>query len=446
MKLSRTDVANTKYLLLCCAVSALLCIAQISDNTLLIVACLCCFLALAARSYFKKMALPVMLFFLPWSPLLKVENGTMSMFTVALLMVTFLAFVYHRARILIPSIILFGLTLISKLLGGYAFDNTYILVMALLFFFPALAGEIDRYDFFTLTLFFVVGIVSAALSAQQLVVFPGIAEFIDVYVFERVSVTRLSGYYGDSNFYSAHITAAMSGVLLMILQEKRRGRLFFLIISAVILLYCGLLSGSKSFVLVIIGVLVLWVGKILFSRGKATSKVMMILSVAVIAVFVMSSTLFADLIDMIIVRFGPNSDATSFTSGRAEIWMNYLNVFVEDFKILMMGAGISPAYVEGRASHNTIIQIVFQIGLLGIPFLIAWVMVFVKKCFRFSSYRKTDFMSIVILLFGVFAPWISVDMLLFNEFFLMQFFVCSGIFRLEQKTSGDSSVKTGLGR
>ena len=39
-----------------------------------------------------------------------------------------------------------------------------------------------------------------------------------------LTITRLSGYYGDPNFYSAHITAYLAGILMLLSREKNRLR------------------------------------------------------------------------------------------------------------------------------------------------------------------------------------------------------------------------------
>ena len=61
--------------------------AQVLNNPYILIPCLMCFLALTAWTAIKSMALPVLLFFLPFSALLKIRPGTVSFYTIALLMV-----------------------------------------------------------------------------------------------------------------------------------------------------------------------------------------------------------------------------------------------------------------------------------------------------------------------------------------------------------------------
>ena len=53
------------------------------------------------------------------------------------------------------------------------------------------------------------------------------------------------------------------------------------------------------------------------------------------------------------------------TTGRSDIWKMYYNVFKEDIKIFLIGAGISvPGYMY-RSAHNFFIEIIYHIGIVG---------------------------------------------------------------------------------
>ena len=80
-----TDIGGGGTLFGCLLIALLLCIVQISGSKMLIAACLAAFLAFHFWSCFQNDAMCVLLFFLPWSPLLRTDRGSISFFTIALL-------------------------------------------------------------------------------------------------------------------------------------------------------------------------------------------------------------------------------------------------------------------------------------------------------------------------------------------------------------------------
>ena len=135
-------------------------------------------------------------------------------------------------------------TAIAKIIQENDITYSYLFFFAMLLILPCITKFINSNSFHETTFFFALGIITAALSAQQLVVYHNIAQYITVDSY--LTITRLSGYYGDPNFYSAHITACLAGILMLLSREKDRVRQAVLIIVAVLLVYCGMLSASKK--------------------------------------------------------------------------------------------------------------------------------------------------------------------------------------------------------
>lgn len=130
---------------------------------------------------------------------------------------------------------------------------------------------------------------------------PYIAQYIKVDSY--LSITRRCGFYGDPNFYTAHITAAIAGCLVLVADGQRRARTAVLLVLAAVLVYCGFLSGSKSFFLIWVFLMILWVIEICQTKGKLTRKAALILGLLVFLVYVASSSLFRDKINVILTRF-----------------------------------------------------------------------------------------------------------------------------------------------
>lgn len=421
---------NPHYLIWCFIITVWLCIAQIIGTSLLIVPCLLCFLFLVTYASIKGFIFPILLFFLPWSPLLKLEPGGLSFYTFALGIVCVIYLLRKRLALnvycALLAIPIFMITLISRTIEGAAISNSYILFIFLLFLFPAVVDELKyRTDFLQLVTYFSIGIISAALSSQQLVIYSNIARYIDVYVWNVV--TRLSGYYSDPNFYSAQISAALSGVMLLIIKAKEQRKRIFLIIMALVLLYCGLLSASKSFIITIGFILVIWLLRILTMRGSSTGKLLLVIGVAVAVVVVISSDIFSDLWAIVSFRFQQSDNLSGLTTGRSEIWISYFDVLMTDVKLLLIGNGFVNAEVNGHASHNTIIQIIYQFGLIGAAFLAMWEYYFLRGALKRQWSGNIFTTDVIILIIGAFLPWLSLDYVFFDEFFLVPIFVVAGV-------------------
>ena len=138
--------------------------------------------------------------------------------------------------------------------------------------------------------------------------------------------------------------------------------------------------------------------------------------------------MFADALDLIVARFGSDNTISDFTTKRTDIWINYFNHFEENPMVLLFGNGYSnSAMVYGRAAHNTIIQLIFQFGIVGCLFLATWFVCFVKSFVNSFTIQLQSFLSLSIVLIGSIGPWIALDMLFFDEFFIIPIYVFVGL-------------------
>lgn len=437
---------KTVFLCACFLEAFWLLLAQTLGSTMLLLPCLVCFLALVVWAAVQDMAMPVLLFFLPFAALLKVAPGTISFYTLALLVVYGVCVVLKSRQVpivhLIPALLLIAQTLIVKVSYGYSFSNSYILFCATLLLIPFIKQALDgAYDYYWLTLCFTLGVVLAAITSQYLTVYPSIAQYIET--IDMVSYTRHSGYYGDPNFYSAIITTAMSGILVLLSNQGKKSRAIALVLTVLLLVYCGLLSVSKTFLLVAVCLFLFWGADLMFQKGKLSAKLTMIVITIVAICFLLSSTVFTDLIDVALSRFSRDANLSDFTTGRTDLWLNYLRALGSDPKLLLFGSGYTKVEVGGRASHNTIIQMVYQFGLVGSVFLVSWIVCFVRTLLADMRRSRVRLAQVAILLLGAFGPWIALDYLFFDEFFLFIVYVCIALRYLVDQSMATESLMEG---
>lgn len=420
-----TDTGGAGTLFGCLLIALLLCVVQISGSKMLIAACLVAFLAFHFWSCFQNDAMCVLLFFLPWSPLLRTDRGSISLFTIALLVACL--YYWHRDgfrlalyQILVTAFLVVT-TLIAKAIRSNPIENHYLFFFMMLLLFPCVAkGLCGTAGFSRLTLFFACGIIMAALSARQIAAYPNISQYIKVDSY--LKITRLSGYYRDPNFYCAHITACLAGVQLLMSRERRRSRQIVWIGVMMVLVYCGLLSASKSFVVVLACLFLVWV-PVLLTGGHVKRGVAILAGVACAAAVMLLSAAVQDLLRMVVSRFSNVSGVSDLTTHRSEIWRMYLHDISRDPVLMLLGSGYTSVTLGTKASHNTIIQGVFQFGLIGLPVLCAWLVMTLRRASGGSGCRRDAFLLMCV---GVMLPWMALDILFFDEFFLLPVYAVIG--------------------
>jgi len=435
---------NKRYLLGCISISLLLVMMQIRGSSILILACMAAFLALLGWSCVRNYTLPVLLYFLPWSLLMRTSPKSFSFFTLGLVLVCGISVVKKRFRFkryhIISGILLVLLTLFSKLLHGSFISFDYIAFIMLIVLLPVIKEEYqaEQYDFFHSLLYFSLGIILAALLAQRYIHYGNIARYISMHSYS--SIIRMFGFNSDPNFYTAQVTAALGGCFYAILEEKSKRRTTVLGILLVVLMYCGVFSGSKSFVLVSAVMVFLWTVEMMRMRGKTGRKVVLILAAILVALYIASSALFGGWIQIILTRFSFTRDLSSLTTGRTELWKMYIEAILKDWKILFFGQGFTNVKIRDRSSHNTLLQFVYQLGILGTPILLAWIACFFRGATKNQGKKRKWNLKTWILLTGVFVPWLAIDAMFFDEFFLLQWYVFSA---LQSKTDSGACLEPG---
>ncbi len=413
--------------------------AQAVGGMLFLIPCLVMFMALVVWGAFKKRALAILLFFLPFSPLLKLDPDSISVYTLALLAVYLVHVVTGSRNVpiyhLLPAMGLIVTTLLVKVENGFSIDNSYLLFCITLLLVPYIAAEFrQECDLYWLTTTFAAGIALAAVSAQYLVGSSNITQYVNV--MDVLGVVRRSGYFNDPNFYSAHITMALGGVMLLLLNQLRKKEMVTLIVFAVVLIYCGLLAVSKSFLLVILAIALLWAVGLMFQRGKISVKLMVLLCTLVGVYFLLSSAMF----DVLLSRFVGVSNLSAFTTGRTDLWISYIQELKDNPLMLLFGNGYTNVKVGGSASHNTLLQSIYQFGLVGASLLVCWFVFFVRTMLRGVRIHRTKLTQLGLVFIGAFGPWLALDYLFFDELFLFPIYVCAAVRFMAQQEQAESPL------
>ena len=422
MTKSKSAQASANTMLICCAaVAALICVAQISGSTVVIAASLSVFLLFTIWAGIENRVFPVLLFFLPWSPLMKLYVSGISLYTIALLIACGICVVKNKFRLKIYQVVLaagiMALTLTAKVLQTNSISNNYLFFMAMLLLFPCVTKGVEgNISFWHITLFFACGIITAALMAQQAAGYGNISNYIIVDSY--LTITRLSGFYGDPNFYSAHVSACLAGVQLLLGYENSRNRRIILAIITIMLLYCGLLSASKSFIVVSACQFLVWVPILMEKNGRGGNRTRIFMGVLCATAIVITSSAFKELIRIIDDRFAYAANLSQITTGRTELWKMYIDKLTHNGLLAVFGEGYTSVNLNRKASHNTVIQSIYQFGLVGVPLLAAWVYCELKSVID-EARIKIKWKYALLMAIGIALPWMALDILFFDEFFLL---------------------------
>lgn len=178
-------------------------------------------------------------------------------------------------------------------------------------------------------------------------------------------LSRFTGLWNDPNALTVMLVSACC--LCFLAMRSRRMPVPEFLVSCIVLTLFGLMTMSKSCILLMA---VFWAYIFLKRTQLKTSyKVAMLTLVAV--VFVLIYDQMESLIMEILARFTEAEDVSDLTTGRTDLWSMYL----EDMTLStwIFGNGLDCTLPAGRAAHNTILQIVYNVGIIG---GILWFMVF----------------------------------------------------------------------
>lgn len=326
---------------------------------------LCAFALAAAYIVIEKKIYSIyMLFFImPFSPIFKISAGT-SFFTYLELLFVIMYIIRKNMKLsgVEPSILLFIFFLIiNQCLHGVLNITITTRFFVFLFFLVAVVNEEFPNENKNLMLMYITGVITSSLIAMLDSPYFQIAQLSQMKQ-ERVNgvyVTRFSGLYGDPNYYVVNLILAMA--LLIVLFVKKKLSLLQTSILMLFLVYFTSQTGSKSGLFMIAVVAVFFVYQ-LFARGHyiLCSMSTAFLIFALLAIFSGKIEMFSVVLSRLAVS------SAGLTSGRAENkWSVFLAYFLENPLRLVFGRSIAFFELDGNAAHNTYIDLLYELGIVG---------------------------------------------------------------------------------
>lgn len=371
-----------------------------------------------------------LLFLLPFSTILKQAPQGMSFFTV-LFYITILKMLIKRPKIHRQETMLIALLTFYNIVFSGPGQLTTIITMSTGLFMLYYCRE-EKLKVFDMVFAFSAGICLASLLALLKESLPIVNSFIkDVLLKtgDRQYATRFAGLQGNPNYYTLDVTVALSAnVVLMLGKNKSKWCLILFVFLSVF----GLLSVSKSFLLVFGLLVTCWFLLSIRQGGSNPFKFLLVGIVGFVVVYCFAS----DAINSYIYRFNQDSDASlgSITTGRTDIWLMYFREIWDNPRTIFFGQGLNSLSTTGWGSHNTYIECWFMLGIVG-SMLFLLVM---KQCVGRILTKRITWLPIAFLLLRMMAIGVlTYDSIWFYIVLILALFKNENIQQMNKLSGGE---------
>lgn len=235
-------------------------------------------------------------------------------------------------------------------------------------------------------------------------------EFLELYIpsyvriYNAVSkdVFRFTGLKGDANYDSLYILlSSVLSVLSVRFFETKKTLKIFVYILAVLIQFFAILSGSKTYIIVSILVIVFFLSSILFEKKRLFVGIS-IMSLA--AIFVIVFGINNQLLSKTLLRMLYLDTRAGFLSGittsRFNIFVEYISSSFSKPLSFIFGYGIKNISY-GFDYHNTYLQLFRDYGLFGSVLFVTYVASFSKGINKNFKRKYFIIPMFLVLFFGV---------------------------------------------
>lgn len=350
--------------------------------------------------FFDKESILLQLFFImPMANIFKLSPGVQSFFTILLLAYVAIHLILPRKATMLVIFFAIYIVVGELLAGQFNLFRTIKLVCNILFLSSVLNSEVHiRHK--EIFLSYINGNVIASIfgmldsSVFRIESYVGTAELETTEFGE--DLTRFVGLYSDPNYYA--IGMIVSLCLLVILLHRNEISPIVPIIYTVPIVYFLIQTYSKSAIIM----LLVPFGFLLYSLGEKKMYITaLLLVVAGVTVIILALTGQISALEIVLARMsagttGSEVDVNALTTGRFDLWIIYMKYIVKNIKTILFGDGITAALINGRASHNTYLDIIYHLGLAGGIILIFSLRTILSQSIHFGVKRNIMNYSVLI--------------------------------------------------
>lgn len=282
-----------------------------------------------------------------------------------------------------------------------------ILLMLLIF----VCQFTQKKDYKSVVIYFTIGFIISAIIGffkDQIPLIQSVLTSDMLYIAgveTSMSIIRYSGLSYDPNFF-----ALIDCILISLILFSEKHINLIKGITMIFLLLVGFFTFSKSYVILLAIIGVIYVLK----NHKKPFRTLSFILVAFVSLLMLEKYSDIKVLSLIEARFSSADGANNLTTGRLDLWIEYLDYIFNNVKCLFLGEGFN-ALSLGKAVHNTYIDFIYRFGLLGTGLWIGY-FVWCKKFVERVGGKKTTFnVAGVVFLFGIFF---------LSAFHFQQFWCC----------------------
>ena len=263
------------------------------------------------------------------------------------------------------------------------------LILLTIFLEPEIQKNSDN-----IFIYYILGFIVSGLIGQFGSLYFPVNQYVGTIIERTINgeITRYAGLYTDPNYFSVNlIICACLSVFLY--HRKRICLAVFLAFIGFIVYFIGN-TNSKS-ALLMLALPVFSYTWLQIKNRKAFGLIIscILLAIGIYLISLGRISLFNNVIGRINAVYNKGIDR--LTTGRYKIWLDYLDYFMNNAQFLLIGKGVGIYLLDGKAAHNTYIDLLYQLGLIGSVIYIR-ILVSILKCNRMTHRRNLTNYSICI--------------------------------------------------
>ncbi len=331
------------------------------SNIFTIVAFILCIIILGGCKDFDVQCIIIAI--MPFANIFKLSPGGTSFFTYILMLYVIWNLIHNlETSGLFIAILLFSLFALEVQVLNNTLDTTrYIKFVFCWYYIFYAITNIQLEQVHEIFYYYIVGVIISSLL-QLSGLFPSINMYlVDNTIFGKEGIVhRFAGLYPDPNYYSINIIISL--YLLVVLFDKGEIKGIPAIVLAGLLIEFALLTRSKSALLMLSLPLVM----LIYSNkknGRFSTQLIVLLSLITIVWLILLNKI--DALDVVLYRLESADDIDSLTTGRSAIWETYFSTFANEGWELIFGKGLGAPLINGKGTHNTYIDIIYYLGIIG---------------------------------------------------------------------------------
>lgn len=248
-------------------------------------------------------------------------------------------------------------------------------------------------------------------------------------VFGESKLSRMSGMTYDPNLFGLYVIIGVVANLCVVHTKKYKNCLFNVII-ALVLTVMGIMTLSKTFIIVISLVGCGFIGVWINSRQISFSKKITIIGILVIVLFILAS--YTGVYFQAIVSRFSKSNVGGITTGRSTLWRYYIDMLLNKPISLLFGKSLGFTVSGMSSPHNFIVYMLLHFGIFGIGIYISMILSLMKYCWIRSGEKKRFINGTRVIyclpLLSYFVFSLSIDPFMLYDVKMIMLIICFTLF------------------